>query len=413
MFIKNFIIYSFLILVPALSSQQIKEDFTLIDKHADKAPAYLKRSIPALVNYLIKPAEDETQKVRAIFRWISQNITYDVDAYFDQRLIVEEPEKVIRRGRAVCGGYAQLFKRMCKEAGIQSEIIAGWSKGYIEQLSPKPNHAWNAVKINQQWHLLDVTWGSGYINDQQTYSKAFQGHYFLTEPNLLIYDHLPEDEKWQQLDQPISRKQFEDLILLRPDFFATGLSLVSHQESTINVTEELVIKIAAPITTYLNAELIKNNKVLPDNFVFSQRLNNAYLINVHFPDEGKYILRVYSKSGKEQKLYNWACDYNINVKQNVNSSPFVKQFSSFYDLNGYLYYPLDLYLNAGSNQAFKIEVNNALEVSLLVNENRIIPFKKENNIYRTNITPESGPLRIMAKTDTTNTYQFLLEYQVK
>jgi len=407
--IKNLFIIFFLF-VFSLYGQN---NFYTIDKHADKAPGHLKKSIPSLVNYLIEPAQDEIHKVRVLFRWISQNIDYDVDAYFDRRLIVEDPIMVINRGTAVCGGYAQLFKLLCSEAGITCEIVSGWSKGYSEELSGRPNHAWNAVKINQQWYLLDVTWGSGYINNQQSYTKSFQEHYFLTDPHILIYDHLPEDEKWQQLETPVSLNEFEDLILLRPNFFRTGLTLLSHKESQINLSDELVIKIGAPDNIFLNAELVKNNQTLADYFVLSQRLNEKYLINVHFPDEGKYILRVYSKSGNEQKLYHWACDYNINVLKNVNNNPFTKQFASFYDLDSYLYYPLDLFLSSNTNQSFKIKVKNALEVSLLLNENSIIPLKKTADIYITEIEPATGPLRIIAKTDSTNQYQFLLEYQVK
>ena len=413
MFTKKIIILILFGYIYLLAGQNNTVNYSGIDKHADSAPGHLKNSIPALVNYLVRPAQNDFEKVRAIFRWISQNIDYDVDSFFERRLINEDPETVIRRGSAVCGGYAQLFKRMCREIAIPCEIIPGWSKIYVETLSSQPNHAWNAVRINQQWYLLDVTWGSGYINDQQTYTKSFQEHYFLTDPSLMIYDHFPEDKKWQMLDSPITRQEFDNLILLRPDFFRTQLQLLSHKESLINVSDELVIKIAAPPTTYINAELIKDNQIQSDHFVFSQRLDNEYSIHVHFPDEGEYVLRVYTKSGNQQKLYHWACDYNIHVTKNVKANLFAKAFASFYDLDCFIYYPMDHFIDSDKVQPFKIMVPQALEVTLLINEKNVVPLKKDNTIYTASIKPDKGPLRIMAKTDTGNQYQFLLEYQVK
>ncbi len=195
-----------------ISFSYAQYDFSEIDRHADNTPSRLKRSIPALVNYLAGPAKSDLEKVRAIFRWITQNINYDIEAYLDHRLIVDDPQRVIARSMAVCGGYSQLFNSMCSEAGIQSKLIAGWSKGYGERLTGRPNHAWNAVKINFRWYLLDATWGAGHINSEQRFIREFNNHYFLTDPEQLIYDHLPEDNSWQLIKNPISRKQFDNLV---------------------------------------------------------------------------------------------------------------------------------------------------------------------------------------------------------
>ena len=125
-------------------------DFSKIDRYADKASKINSYTIPSLVNYLTRYHTNELYKVRAIFRWITQNIRYDIDALYDHSLIIDDPDLVFKRRKSVCGGYAQLFKRMCKEAGIEATVIIGWSKGYSEELSKTPNHAWNAVKINNK-----------------------------------------------------------------------------------------------------------------------------------------------------------------------------------------------------------------------------------------------------------------------
>ena len=49
---------------------------------------------------------------------------------------------------AVCNGYALAFNQYCKELGIESHMVT----------SRKKNHAWNMVKINDQYYMTDVTW---------------------------------------------------------------------------------------------------------------------------------------------------------------------------------------------------------------------------------------------------------------
>ena len=51
---------------------------------------------------------------------------------------------------------------MCKALGLEYVLISGYSKGtsYFDgQMPTKTNHAWNAVKIDSQYYLIDSTWG--------------------------------------------------------------------------------------------------------------------------------------------------------------------------------------------------------------------------------------------------------------
>ena len=52
--------------------------------------------------------------------------------------------------RAVCNGYSYAMKLLCNLAGLDCRIITG--QGNDE------NHAWNMVKIDDEWYHVDVTW---------------------------------------------------------------------------------------------------------------------------------------------------------------------------------------------------------------------------------------------------------------
>ena len=53
------------------------------------------------------------------------------------------------------------------------------------------SHAWNAVFVFGHWRLIDCTWGAGV--DAQGY-KEIEEHFFLTDPDEMIFTHFPHDE---------------------------------------------------------------------------------------------------------------------------------------------------------------------------------------------------------------------------
>ncbi len=68
---------------------------------------------------------------------------------------------------------------------------------------------WNAVKIAGQWRLIDVTWAAGYVDAGGTrFSRKFNPGFFCTLLALFVQNHLPDDEAWQLLAQPLSKKAF-------------------------------------------------------------------------------------------------------------------------------------------------------------------------------------------------------------
>ena len=104
------------------------------DRRALEAPGHLKTTILDLVLYLIKPFQDsEILKLRVIWSWVTHNIQYDVDSYFNKvskDFPSQDGESVLMSGKAVCAGYGNLLKAMGEVAGLQIQCVNGWSKGY-------------------------------------------------------------------------------------------------------------------------------------------------------------------------------------------------------------------------------------------------------------------------------------------
>ena len=201
-------------------------DFSAIDQHALEAPARLKSSPQKLVEYLVRPARNDLEKTRAVFRWVAENIRYDTDSYFSGNIRSANPKEVLQSGKAVCSGYSGLFEMLAEKAGLNVVSIAGFGKGYGYREGQKirsVNHAWNAVKIDGKWYLLDATWAAGGYSDQHgKWGREFDESYFLSPPEVFALTHLPRDTKWQLLDQPLTREQFQRYPRIEPVFFTVG-----------------------------------------------------------------------------------------------------------------------------------------------------------------------------------------------
>ena len=331
-------------MISVLYPQNNYEDYSRIDKYVLNTPSHAENTIHSLAIYLIKPARSEKEKIRALFHWVTENITYDVQSYLNRKPKNRSPQQVLNDRSAVCGGYAGLMIELGRSVGIEIVPVIGYSKGYDYKLGDRfrngPNHAWNAAKINGRWYLLDATWGAGSIDENDRFVRQFQEHYFLTYPESFLLDHLPEEERWQLVDRPISLKEFENSLYLKPAFFQYGLSVKSHYNNTLNIYDETKVEFYAPDNVSLIAQLYQDENPLPEHLTFSQRKSGQFIVDVHIPESGEYILRLYAKERNNSLKYEWAGDYKIVAsggKGKLAGFPFT--YSTFIDRNAYLYEP--------------------------------------------------------------------------
>ncbi|MCS7045368.1 MAG: transglutaminase-like domain-containing protein, partial [Gemmataceae bacterium] len=60
---------------------QDAKPYKAIDQHALKAPPEAEASLDSLAEYLAKPCKTDRDKARAIYRWITDRIAYDVERF--------------------------------------------------------------------------------------------------------------------------------------------------------------------------------------------------------------------------------------------------------------------------------------------------------------------------------------------
>lgn len=237
-----------------------------LDEYAKNTPKEFEKDIKTLAEYLIIPTKSDLEKTRVFYTWLATHINYNDDGYNSGNYGDCSAKGVLSSKKAVCDGYASLFKSMCDAVGLEAVKISGYSKGYSYKIGDKitkTNHAWNAVKIDKIWHLYDATWGAGY--GKTVYGKlesvaAFEPYWFDVKSKEFIFSHLPEQSKFQLNGPPITLEQFEQMPYTQKDLFMYGFDINELYKNAIEGTiSEFVsaYKINRPIKV-INVPYIKS-----------------------------------------------------------------------------------------------------------------------------------------------------------
>lgn len=117
----------------------------------------------------------EAKKIKKIHDYICNHVDYAYNSTEEQ---IYTAYGALCTGKAVCQGYAVLFYRLCKEAGLSVRIISGTGNGGA--------HGWNIVRIGSKYYNVDCTWDG---QDAATYNE------FLLKSEADFRDHTRESWK--------------------------------------------------------------------------------------------------------------------------------------------------------------------------------------------------------------------------
>lgn len=183
-----------------------------------------------LTTYAEKHIKDKEQLARFFYYWIGSNIEYDHKSLKEKKegiITLEEysnrqdPFEVYKNRRGVCAGYANLLQWFLDWVDIETVKISGHIRDernhYIELNEKNFRHAWNAIKLNNKWILIDSTWGDSYDAAQSEF-------YFNIKPELAINTHYPINNKWQLLEKPLSLEEFNDSKFVKLIWFFSGFT---------------------------------------------------------------------------------------------------------------------------------------------------------------------------------------------
>lgn len=239
----------------------------------------IRSQVPAVVAEIITPEMSDIEKVFAINQYICDQTTYDhvaADAIIASGGKAMDATKydsntatgVFTNGLAVCEGYASAFNLLANEAGLDSIVITGNLNSDMEV-----RHAWNRVRINDQWYVVDTTTndaddvGNSILNLSDEKASLFltQDDIFLLDDDIPNYTAVGDDaEYYRQMDLYISAEGAADAYVSR---FGNSNSVVLRIPETLNESE--IDSVADQVFNRLNRSI---------EYIY---LNGVLRINLH------------------------------------------------------------------------------------------------------------------------------------
>ena len=127
----------------------------------------------------------EYEKCRWVHDYLVRNTKYNFEAL---RRPNDYPDSFSAKGAlvdglAVCEGISKAFKLLCNRLGVDAMVVFGTSAQ--ESFGVDIPHAWNIVKLNNEYTHVDVTWDIGMSET----SRCTRYDYFCLSDRWMMLDH--------------------------------------------------------------------------------------------------------------------------------------------------------------------------------------------------------------------------------
>ena len=131
-----------------------------------------KEKVESVVDSIVDQADDfdnDFDKVLFVNDWIVGNLDYDFESYTYPDKMDEEDYAFVNtiygalvERRTLCGGYAYTFSYILNRLGVETVYVTGTALGEL--------HAWNVVRIGDEFYHFDVTWSDDNGSGSSRYS---------------------------------------------------------------------------------------------------------------------------------------------------------------------------------------------------------------------------------------------------
>jgi len=216
-------------------------------------------------------------------------------------------------------------------AGLHCEIIEGYSKGAGYQPAShfrgsQFRNQWTAVWVEGSWRFINCNWGARHVkrpDDDHSMTYHVDEFYFLTDPEEHIYQHFPDDERWQLLRRPLTMEDFVRLPLAKSPFFNHRLEFASALESAIRAVDGHVdIRLVTRTLLGFAAKLrpVKNEtKASLNDRCLVRSIGNMVVVSAALPKPGRYYLDVYVGEDWSSSSMDSACSFRIHCRSVASS----------------------------------------------------------------------------------------------
>lgn len=173
------------------------------------------RSLKKVVRLMEDSCKTELERVYTIYTYIAGYYKYDLNRL---KLIYKREIKrelylseVIKKKKGVCGDFSNLFAALCDSLDIGCYRVSGYSRNFNLFHPVRKNdynHSWNAVRVDGNWYLLDVTFGMQHFTKKKFDKDRIDYEFLFTDPITFGIRHLPADPVFQLVTRQRSYTDF-------------------------------------------------------------------------------------------------------------------------------------------------------------------------------------------------------------
>ena len=364
-------------------------------------------------------SKNDFEKVKMIHDVVALLISYDAKSYWQGSMPAQDWQTVLSKKLAVCEGYANLFKYMCDVASVPCEKVSGYARGVGASLIDEDpqnnsNHAWNIVKINNAWYVVDCTWDSGYMDGRVAKQKYTTDWLFL-KPEHMIFTHFPSDSRKQLLTSPMTARDFYNLPEIKPKFFdsVNVQNVQSLPAKKMLVTNSMLFSYSLNEGFELSFRLTNlSSKTTQKNCTLVQNNGEHSWCRFSFPQKGTYLVDVFW--GKTGSRGGQDCMQFMVEAEDVGNIRF-PQVYSVSAKNARLISPMEMPLKTDEPITFSVYVENRKFVTIIYGKN-FIPLEPQGDGFFTGdvIIPQGvKQVSVAFSQSERGSYQTFAQFQVE
>jgi len=279
-----------------------------------KIPLNHQGSPASVARYIASQEPDPFQRVKAMHDYVIDRLSYDHERLrrMDLTAASQKPDVVFRTKLAVCAGYAKLLVEMGKHSGDEIVYITGDTRD-DDGNQNDVGHAWNAVKIEGSWFLMDATWDDP-SNPDRPSEQSYRTTYLFTPVHIFGVDHFPSDPVWQLRREPLTRGEFLRQPLVDPAFYVAGLEFIDPKRSQVSASSRsFVLKVGNTlenrIVTRLSPKGVERNEHTPRCRVRGKKVVE---ISCTATRSGTYHVELFA-GPKHLTMYPYAGRFEVHV----------------------------------------------------------------------------------------------------
>ena len=288
----------------SLTAQSSESRYKTVDDYVQSLGSLDTLNMGTISHILTKKFPEGTDKVRAIYYWIANNISIDLKLAkkgSNEKMVSED---ILKTRKANASGFATLFQDMCSVAKIRCLTVDGYIKKTVEDINNKPdefNHTWAVIQLGESpnaWYYVDPEWGSGYIDDKATiFTKKFNDAYFFADKQLFNLQHFPDNMAWQLGGTGAkTAKEFFAQPIVKQNASEFGISSYLPKEGVIKATTKKAVQFSFRAASDTKIEIVslqlgtdKKSRTKTVDYSFN---NSTVSFNYKFDEEESYPVTV-------------------------------------------------------------------------------------------------------------------------